>query len=326
MTIEELFASLTEANIESYIANGQEEHLLLDFKTVESSDLLKGNDKRTLATALSGFANSSGGIVVWGVVAKKNAQGMDVAFDKKLLDNVPLFITRLNELTGTSVSPIVDSVQHRALSGGSSGFAVSLIPESATGPHMAKAGEDRFYKRSGASFYRMEHFDIADMFGRRRRPELIVETRILQGGYQGGGGHTAHMGKLIVALRNRGRGVAKSPYLALRVSAPYVLDNTSGIAGTGPEGLPRLFHAGPKNTAKYGGSAGAVIHPQVLLDVALIPLQVSVDHQHRITLPKPVIIDYEIAAEDVPLVTGQQVVSEDEIARSVLPESVYRGQ
>lgn len=29
---------------------------------------------------------------------------------------------------------------------------------------MAKLEEDRYYKRSGDSFYRMEHFDLEDMF------------------------------------------------------------------------------------------------------------------------------------------------------------------
>jgi hypothetical protein len=40
---------------------------------------------------------------------------------------------------------------------------------------MAKLGEDRYYKRSGDSFYRMEHFDLEDMFGRRQKPILAVQ-------------------------------------------------------------------------------------------------------------------------------------------------------
>ena len=40
---------------------------------------------------------------------------------------------------------------------------------------MAKLGEDRYYKRSGDSFYRMEHFDLEDMFGRRPKPLLTLE-------------------------------------------------------------------------------------------------------------------------------------------------------
>jgi hypothetical protein len=44
---------------------------------------------------------------------------------------------------------------------------------------MAKFGQDRYYKRSGDTFRRMEHFDLEDMFGRRPRPklELQIDTR-----------------------------------------------------------------------------------------------------------------------------------------------------
>jgi len=35
-------------------------------------------------------------------------------------------------------------------------------------------GEDRYYKRGGDRFYKMEPFDVADMFGRRRAPVLHV--------------------------------------------------------------------------------------------------------------------------------------------------------
>lgn len=37
---------------------------------------------------------------------------------------------------------------------------------------MALLGEQRYSKRSGDSFYQMEHFDLEDMFGRRQRPAL----------------------------------------------------------------------------------------------------------------------------------------------------------
>ena len=58
---------------------------------------------------------------------------------------------------------------------------------------MAKAGEDRYYKRSGASFYRMEHFDLEDMFGRRLKPKLntVVRGSFLRVGVEESGRHGA---------------------------------------------------------------------------------------------------------------------------------------
>jgi hypothetical protein len=56
------------------------------------------------------------------------------------------------------------------------------VRDSATRPALAchcrssPLGEDRYYKRSGDSFYKMEHFDIEDMLGRRQKPKLSVIT------------------------------------------------------------------------------------------------------------------------------------------------------
>jgi len=168
MNLTETFESLCANEVQEFIKLGQEENLHLDFKTVNNPNL-GTDDKRNLAKGLSGFANSSGGIIVWGVDARKSTQGIDCATAPAEIPNVKLFLSRLNTLTGDAVSPLVDGVRHKSIeTTQGKGFAVTLVPESASGPHMAKLGEDRYYKRSGDSFYRMEHFDLEDMFGRRQ--------------------------------------------------------------------------------------------------------------------------------------------------------------
>jgi hypothetical protein len=154
MNLEQLFDSLSAGDLDSYIVAGQEEHLLLDFKTITKSDLSHSDDKKNLAKAISGFANSSGGIVIWGIDARKNQNGIDCAVGKEEIKSLSMFLSRLNEFTGLAVSPIADGVRHRSiLTGVDEGFAISLIPESDS-PYMAKFHEDRYYKRSGDSFYR----------------------------------------------------------------------------------------------------------------------------------------------------------------------------
>jgi hypothetical protein len=66
---------------------------------------------------------------------------------------------------------------------------------------MAKLGEDRYYKRSGDSFYVMEHFDLEDMFGRRQKPKLQFDAvPITEDGADEG---------LEFRIQNVGRGIAK---------------------------------------------------------------------------------------------------------------------
>src|SRR6476660_1812571 len=136
MDIEHLFSTLTLAQIDEFIDVRQEENLTLDFKLVNRADLSQTEDKRNLAKALSGFANSSGGLVIWGVDARKNLDSVDCAMGKQPITSLSRFIGRLNELTGDFVSPLVDGVRHRTIAVGSdTGFAVTIVPESDSGPH-----------------------------------------------------------------------------------------------------------------------------------------------------------------------------------------------
>jgi hypothetical protein len=202
MDLTETFNQLDLAQIEDYLKRQQEEHLQLDFKTIKGANLASLDDRKSLAKSLSGFANSAGGIIVWGIDARKNDQGVDCAGATSEIPQLKMLLSRLNEFTGQAVSPIVDGIRHKAIERTTdTGFAATLVPESQAAPHMAKLGEDRYYKRSGASFYKMEHFDLEDMFGRRQKPslEIVLEEGAKQDGTE----------DLIVLLLNQGRAVAR---------------------------------------------------------------------------------------------------------------------
>jgi hypothetical protein len=127
---------------------------------------------------------------------------IDCATAAKEIDSIKLFVTKLNEFTGQAASPIVDGIRHKSVETTSGkGFAVTLVPDSGSGPHMAKLGEDRYYKRSGDSFYVMEHFDLEDMFGRRQKPKLQLDAFPITGDGADEG--------LEFRIQNVGRGVAK---------------------------------------------------------------------------------------------------------------------
>jgi hypothetical protein len=292
MTLIEQYDSLSLADLNNYVSSGQLEHLTLEFKTVSRSDLDR-NDRKNLAIALSGFANSSGGLIVWGVEARPNSDNVDCAIGLREIDNLPQFISKLNEFTGAAVNPTVDGVQHKGLPiTGSRGFAITLVPESDSGPHMAKLGEDRYYKRSGDSFYKMEHFDLEDMFGRRKKPRLNLTTRFAG---------RAETTTIILGIENTGRGTAKAPYLAFNVTAPF-RPRMFGLDGNGNDGLPKL-HFGQRLKYRYGASVNFVIHPGTIHDVTAVDLG-GLNPQPELIPDKDIIIEYEISAEDMQIVTG----------------------
>ncbi|MCK5051626.1 MAG: ATP-binding protein [Candidatus Cloacimonetes bacterium] len=288
MELEEIFNNLSLNEIENYVTNKQEENLNLDFKTINKSDLSNKDDKRNLAKSLSGFANSNGGLIVWGIDARKNDDDIDCACEYKRIDNLKLFISRLNELTSRTTKPPVDGIKHKAVKEkGDNGFAVTYVPECDSGPIMAKLGEDRYYKRSGDTFYRMEHFDIADMFGKRRKPKLLLTGRYLKDG---------NTPTIFISIENMGKGIAKFPFVAFNCPKPFQV-SLYGLDGNYSTGLPEVINPGNKYRHQYGGVSDTVIYPLMSKDITKLIINISQGPYAKI--PKKVKIEYEIVAENM---------------------------
>lgn len=291
MDIKSRFEEFNIEDIRRYITEKKEENISLEFKVVNCGSLNSRDDKRNYAKALSGFANSSGGLLVWGVDARKNKDGVDCATEIAPIENVRKFLTRLIELENDAVTPCVDGVNHKILEiDNGKGYAITYIPESVRGPHMAKLGEFRYYKRSGDSFYVMEHFDIEDMFGRRKKPKLDLSIIV------SGKGNRSN---IILGLENTGRGSAKAPYLAFLVPEPFIV-SPYGVDGNGATGLNRIRGRGNKPWIEFGGNSQIVIHPDTILEVTSL-------HQGLGSLPpdppkEGVVISYRIASEDMALI------------------------
>jgi len=309
MDPEKLYSELTLAEIDRYILESQEEHLTLDFKIINRANLSHADDKKNLAKALSGFANSSGGVIIWGIEGRKNAEGIDCACGKKEINPLSLFMSRLNELTGEAVSPTVAAVRHRPIViSDDCGIALTIVPESDSGPHMAKLGEDRYYKRSGDSFYRMEHYDLEDMFGRRKKPKLQLLAKLA---FAGGGSNRVKKYvnvQVTLALENVGRGVAKAPLLKLIIKSNHQLSKF-GIDGNGHFGLEQLPPATGSKSHLFGGSSTTVIHPGTYREICAICFEIDQDSAQA----DDVIIDYLIAAEDTKADLGEYVYRGEDI-------------
>lgn len=304
MSLEDQFNQLSLQALDDFITNDQEEHLQLDFKTISRANLSSRDDRKNLAVAISGFANSEGGLIIWGINARKNASGVDCASGKQEIDSLTQFITRLNQFTGQAVSPLVDGIQHREIpASNDKGFAVTIVPESDSGPHMAKLGEDRYYKRSGDSFYRMEHFDIEDMFGRRRRPRLSLTTEVTE--IRRHGKPDAEL-LILMSIENRGRGTAKAPFLSVELPEGCKLYEY-GVDGNRNVGLPPIKrHIGSSRERHFGANSEIVIHPGTIRDVTKLSIPVPPD-------PQDFTVRGQFGAEDMRPIEFEETVSKEVI-------------
>jgi hypothetical protein len=296
------FEILDVSALNDFVARQQEENLNLEFKLVKDAGLSTREDKQNLARALSGFANSSGGLIVWGMESSKNADGIDCAIGLRPIKPIALTMSRLNSLTGEGASPIVEQVRHRSLElGDGSGFVLTVIPESDLGPHMAKLGENCYYKRSGDSFYLMEHYDIADMFGRRRKPKLTVFFRVV---------HRSPNPKIHLGILNIGRATARAPFFAFENSGPLTRD-IYGLDGNRNEGLNMLRAVRSGLKWAYGGGMDFALHPGMSVEVAGI----AAPSFRELELEEDVIVDYAVSCEEQPLERGKIIIPASDLKK-----------
>jgi len=267
MALADDFESVDRATITRWIATRQEEHLTLEFKRVARPDLTDRNDQRNFAIALSGFANADGGLLVWGVGTSRRGSVEGAATEQPISD-VATFLGRLNEFTGTLASPRVEGVRHRKIDSAlCEGFAVSFIPSSDGGPHMAKAGINQYMRRHGDRFLTMEHYEIADMFGRRPRAKLIIEWLPLGGGMNA----TERYSRFQLKLKNIGRAAADAPFVSITINPDHGRVEPSGLTRITAmqEGLMRMAPMTDGSVACFG-VRGLIIPPGLSFDVATV--------------------------------------------------------
>jgi hypothetical protein len=176
----ELFEEIRKVGlpaIDSLILTRQSEELFLEFKRSEDDgrgEHLSQNDRKNLAKAISGFGNSEGGIIVWGISCGQILKTGDIASSKHPILDPQRFKAWLEgAISGCTVPPHsgIEQIIVTEPEGGK-GFVVTLIPKSGQAPHQS-INDNRYYIRSGSSFMPTPHSVLAGMFGKRPQPNVF---------------------------------------------------------------------------------------------------------------------------------------------------------
>jgi hypothetical protein len=178
---EEIFRRIVEQGevaIDGFIEDRKSEELFLDFK--RSSDSGKGTklsdrDRNNFAKAISGFGNSEGGVIVWGIDCSNDLSIGDVAKAKHPIVEPTRFASWLNgSVSGCTVPPhqhvqneVIHSIDTKE------GYVISFIPKSNLCPHQT-VGDSKYFIRAGSSFMPSPHGVLAGMFGKSPRPSVYV--------------------------------------------------------------------------------------------------------------------------------------------------------
>lgn len=164
----------TISDIQDIINQGLEESVHLDYKACESLHCSDGK-KREITKDVSSFANSDGGIIIYGITEEEH-KPKDFSFvdgntyTKEWLENV---ITSIRpRISGIRIFPIRNNEDV------SQTIYVVKIPRSEEAPHMAL--DYKYYKRYNFKSVPMEDYEVKDTIHRVKHPELQIVNCSLQ--------------------------------------------------------------------------------------------------------------------------------------------------
>src|SRR5262249_32354476 len=256
------FTSLAnEADLQRLIVEKEKENIHLEFKQKKdrSHGALDDSDKFQFSRAVAGFANSDGGVLIWGIATDKD----ECAHLLKPISDVSAFLAALKKSILNTSQPVVDDLQLTVIPAANpgEGYVCCLIPQSEKTPHRAMLANREYYKRTTEGFYRLEHFDLEDMFGRRPVPRLNILTAVRPGGSSGGTGGRTQDVLIDLTVINEGRGTARAPFIEVIASPHYEVKPMNISSGATDAILHWLAHT--DSHARFLGRADFLIHPQL---------------------------------------------------------------
>jgi hypothetical protein len=170
------FAFLSNIPVQSHTVPFFEEEWL-DFKGKPQDE----RDARKIwSKALSGYANITDGLVVWGIDARKMPpRNIDAASGLRMISDPHVFESQLRDWVRDATNPPVVGVEYQSYLGPSGeGFVVCLIPESSHKPHRAEFADKQYYYRAGDDFLPAEPGLLRTLFYPQIRPNLAAEVTL----------------------------------------------------------------------------------------------------------------------------------------------------
>lgn len=165
----------TKTDLENLIVNQIEENLGLDYKSAESLGKSVGK-KKELSKDVSAFANSNGGIIIYGI---KEFDETDKRHLPEKIDPVnrnEYSKEWLEQVINSNISPRIDGIKITSISLNETNDVAYLvdIPKSNTAH---QSSDFRYYKRFNFESVAMHDYEVKDVMNRNKTPtiELIFE-------------------------------------------------------------------------------------------------------------------------------------------------------
>lgn len=247
-----LFDSLaTYPRIQELIDAGEAEDQYLECKAPGSPQFNR-DTRAKLARSASGFGNSGGGVIIWGVsTVKHGASGLDILTQIEPIGNVKRLAQQIDRaLPGLTVPQLAlesSRILHRA-KGDTKGLIVTYIPPTPGDP-LQSTVDRNFYFRSGDEFREMPYEMLRRMFAGAAGPLLrpLFDARLVECDEKG-------IWKVPITLYNESSAAARDTRVSVLVQNP---DACTSVTRSG-QGLRDVSQVNPGQTL-FTGSVEAPI-------------------------------------------------------------------
>jgi len=285
-----LFDKITLAYINAEMLGKQFENNILECKQKDSPE--NGNieigDKAKFAKCLSGFANTGGGVVVFGLDARKQ-DGIDEITAIVPISELKKFESGLREIESRVVERNIQGVEYKRLEAEpEKGLLAVYVPQSLTPPHRSLV-DRHFYIRAGGTFQPLDLPLIEDLFHRRRRPALSFLAR------------NVGDGRIWIYLKNIGEGTARDPFLVFELPGGLELSGWELDGNTKQTScmLMTSFKEFRGYCVAFKAGFSTPVHPQAEVPIAELKLA------GRISNDQTCKVKYYIYADDMVPVEGE---------------------
>lgn len=215
---EELFKSLkTYADIERLIEDGETEGDYLECKSPQSPRLSSGL-KAQLAEAVSGFSNSGGGVILWGVsTVKHKHSGLDVLAQIEPIGKCRNFARQVDKQIPLLSTPSIKAPPSTVLyarKGDTKGIVVTYIPPTLGDPVWSNT-DQKFYFRYGDQFSVLPYEMLKRLFAATDTPDLhpLFDHRLISLEEDG-------LWKIPIVIQNRSSAVAEHVNVSVEIENP----------------------------------------------------------------------------------------------------------
>lgn len=168
----------TYRDLERFIDEGEAESLYLECKTQRGVKLARGTIVN-FAQALSGFSNTSGGIILWGMDTVREPQtGLDILTQIVPIGNCTAFLRNLKNKVPVLTAPWVPGIEGKIIrkkQSDAQGVVVSYIPQT-NGDPVQSLIDKVFYFRAGDQFVEAPFDMIKRLFTSVGSPDIHLNV------------------------------------------------------------------------------------------------------------------------------------------------------